>query len=647
MFRVKSSGVSASSSAISEQAFQKLMFNGRSFQRFSSHNSEVLSKYLTSNYPSHAHAVKNRTAQPHNPLNAQVSSHSNPGVNLLVPHQYEQYFVAEDYITNVLKSSLRDTKVTPCVLPLAISTFQGGNNFSVPGGGLEPRKVYHISEVEGYEHYRDVTPMSTSIFMSGGSTGGSSLKDIGCTGATSDNNKPLTAKSSTKSKKSTKKDDNSQIDEGSTTKKGPTQRKKKITNEKLKKTDTNTDDILNKSTVEPEEGPNKVSANDMSNTATPSSMSVSSTASAPSTPTPAIDTISDIPSVSSGDSAVVGGDASSSPSLATSTTAVPCDKSKIINTATSADTTTHSLHTPILNTPGSSSSSSHASNTPPVSDNVDEHNKKKLMHPTEYSSSAFKIKLPRCALSGMFFQREEITDNLLSASRYFGYQEPFWIRTDHPQLHKFLKLGNPNTASETVSLATHTGDSSSGPSEDASGVSSITLGLNSVVFAIEDLHDHIPTALLHRSLHPLPSAANIAGASRRQTSYDLSGNGVRRGMNACTGFVSMGPYFHSFTDASGDNSIFADNANKSGVWLSLDQIHRYQLKLKDGTSPVMLSSQSSGPYSGDVRCSWTGNGQLVEIEEWELYNSAQLAVPGRVSLRRAAIDDNKPPSLFE
>lgn len=323
-----------------------------------------------------------------------------------------------------------------------------------------------------------------------------------------------------------------------------------------------------------------------------------------------------------------------------------------------------------------------------------------LKRPTEYSTAAFNVMHPRDALTGMYFQREELIDNLLMAARVFNYaSNPFWIRSDHPQLGKYLKLAAGGAKTAAPSGMDAIVDSGNLFSDDPalagkgdaapSTATGITLSLSSVVYFLEDVQPFIATTLLHPSLVPDVSSLSVAGAQKRQSSYDLS-KIATPGMNAMTGFVSPNPYFSrpssaSSSGATGSVAPPPSCAKSNGCWLSLEQIRRYKLQLRSGAVPRAIISPTyfggappaapavaAAPAQDDVKpkkgkkptkgkkttavedaakavsardapiVHWSEGGELVEVEEWEMFNAAQLAVPGRVALKPAATDESKP-----
>lgn len=524
MFRIKAPTVAATSATTATSStidnngnyffhrkLQNLCRNGRSFQRFSAANAEILANYLCYYYPNHTGAIRTNQAPSHTPHTKINPGTSTPSVSQLLPPVHEQYFVGKDYVENVLNGKIRSDAPPPCVLPLPEvahlhqQVIDGTLTKAQIDEMLQPRELYHISALEGYEHY-DWTKYD-------------------------------------------------------------------------------------------------VSAGELANA-----------------------------------------------------------------TAQAADKITRNV----------------------------------LKSPTEYSNTDFKVAPPRDALTGNYFQREEMVDNLLAAARHFKYQNPFWLRSTHPQLHKYLKLAAPGAGTEGADSIGSSTDSLAGGGKAVGGqeynsfvsqIPCLTLSLSSTVFFLEDLQPKFPVQFLHPLLVPDPKSPHVAG-KQLSTCYDLKTNAakIQRGMNAATGFVSSNPYF---TITGSHKDFITGSHSPSGVWLSLDQVHRYGLTLKDGrkpeviltidtnSTPSQISStgsdsdtgskkqkkgkvakgkkksvkdspedastpsepskkpQSTNPFSKRHQ-QWTGNGRLIEIDEWELYNAAQLAVPGRVALNQAAVDDSKP-----
>ncbi|EPY38357.1 hypothetical protein AGDE_05572 [Angomonas deanei] len=140
---------------------------------------------------------------------------------------------------------------------------------------------------------------------------------------------------------------------------------------------------------------------------------------------------------------------------------------------------------------------------PSDSDEVLEHRKFYHESALKDSKSPPQTKYhPRCGLTGLFFSREEVVDNLQAAAYNLNFTSPFWIHSSHPSLEsKYLKVKG--------------------------GSESICIGLTSSVISVEDIEpfDH---SLLHHTLHSksLASAAKDAPA----------------GMNAISGYVSENPF---------------------------------------------------------------------------------------------------------
>ena len=202
------------------------------------------------------------------------------------------------------------------------------------------------------------------------------------------------------------------------------------------------------------------------------------------------------------------------------------------------------------------------------------------------------IKYPRDGLHGLYFRREEVVDNLLVAAEEMKLNSPFWIRSNHPQLGKFLLL-KQNSDQVVVSLT-------------------------STVFSIEDI-EAVPPPLLHWSIQS--SATSLSNASHQ---YNLSN--TIRGMNALTGVVSQNPYI-------------MEQLKGNGVWVSLDQIvaHNLQLKRRDtmGATKRGLDPSISRLFDAEFAACVIEMGKLVELEQWELYNGDSLQVPGRLALKQA------------
>ncbi|CCD19251.1 hypothetical protein TRVL_07434 [Trypanosoma vivax] len=182
---------------------------------------------------------------------------------------------------------------------------------------------------------------------------------------------------------------------------------------------------------------------------------------------------------------------------------------------------------------------------------------------------------PRCGLTGLFYSREEVIDNLQAAAAELQFKSPFWIRADHPELGNFLAL------------------------KDGSDV--ICVGLTAAVVSVDDV-ESVPTKLLHPSLQRAVESHGF-----------VFGEDVPLGMNALTGIVTENP--------------FVQGLPNRGVWLSQSQVLQNNLVLRRDAS-------RSAPY------------QLVEVEQWELYNADQLLIPGRVALDNRTSKGLRSDSLF-
>lgn len=185
---------------------------------------------------------------------------------------------------------------------------------------------------------------------------------------------------------------------------------------------------------------------------------------------------------------------------------------------------------------------------------------------------------PRCGLSGLFYTREEVVDNLQAAAADMGFTSPFWIRADHPGLQSgFLSV---REGSETICL-------------------SLTASVVSL--------DKVPIVDA-KLLHPL-----LRSTVSAKTKQCVAPESIPLGMNAFTGKLCANP--------------FVLNMPNRGLWISHDQLLCHNLSLAHSTD------------SGDrVRADGAGAAApfvLIEVEQWELFNADQLTVPGRLGLRRA------------
>lgn len=178
---------------------------------------------------------------------------------------------------------------------------------------------------------------------------------------------------------------------------------------------------------------------------------------------------------------------------------------------------------------------------------------------------------PRDGLSGLFFAREEVIDNLQAASAELGFSSPFWIRRDHPGVKSgFLQIKD--------------------------GSESIVISLSASVIGIGDVE-----AIEEHRLHP--SLRGILAQTFHGNSPAPIPKEVPLGMNALTGTCTLNP--------------FVCKLPNRGLWVSQDQLLQHNIKLS------RRITQAAGAFS------------LVEIEQWELFNADQLQVPGRLGLRRS------------
>lgn len=120
------------------------------------------------------------------------------------------------------------------------------------------------------------------------------------------------------------------------------------------------------------------------------------------------------------------------------------------------------------------------------------------------------------------------------------------------------------------------------------GGDSICISLTSNVISIENV-EAFDSNLLHPSLRP---------KSKSTTFYEVS-KSTPLGMNAITGFQSPNPFFQKLP--------------QRGLWLSHEQVLQYGFKV-----PATAKKTFS----------------LVEVDQWEMLNADQLAVPGRLGLRK-------------
>lgn len=148
------------------------------------------------------------------------------------------------------------------------------------------------------------------------------------------------------------------------------------------------------------------------------------------------------------------------------------------------------------------------------------------------ASSGTMCSYPRCGLTGLFFSREEVCDNLQAAAADMGFTSPFWIRSNHPGLvSEYLKV--------------------------KSGSEVVLLSLTTSVISLNDVEPFTASAL-HSSLrHYACSGQTTAGLQADEA--------VPLGMNAMTGVVSQNPFLHRLPNR--------------GLWLSQDQLLYHNLKV--------------------------------------------------------------------
>lgn len=143
---------------------------------------------------------------------------------------------------------------------------------------------------------------------------------------------------------------------------------------------------------------------------------------------------------------------------------------------------------------------------------------------------------PRCGLSGLFFSREEVVDNLQAASTDLGYKSPYWISAQHPGLTSgFLRVRD--------------------------GSESICISLTANVVASSDVEAGVPLRL---------DRTNRCTWDNKQGSP----TGIPSGMNAITGTVSKNPFILKLPD--------------SGSWLTEEQVQQHNLTLRKGTTYTLV-----------------------------------------------------------
>ncbi|KAK7198248.1 hypothetical protein NESM_000781800 [Novymonas esmeraldas] len=191
--------------------------------------------------------------------------------------------------------------------------------------------------------------------------------------------------------------------------------------------------------------------------------------------------------------------------------------------------------------------------------------------PKAAAASTAAPAFPRCGLSGSFFAREEVVDNLQAAAADLKFTSPFWIRREHPGLESgYLRL---REGSETI-----------------------VISLTASVIGLGDV-EALEPARLHPSLRDAVKR-DAGSADGLCVSED-----VPRGTNALTGAATKNPFVCALPNR--------------GLWLSQDQLLQHNIKLSPRITQVV------GAFT------------LVEVDQWELYNADQLQVPGRLGLRQS------------
>ncbi|EPY27959.1 hypothetical protein STCU_05378 [Strigomonas culicis] len=134
------------------------------------------------------------------------------------------------------------------------------------------------------------------------------------------------------------------------------------------------------------------------------------------------------------------------------------------------------------------------------------------------------------------------------------------------------------------------------------GGDSICISLTSNVISIDDV-EAFDSNLLHPSLRP---------QSKSTTFYELSKK-TPLGMNAITGFVSKNPFYKKLPH--------------KGLWLSQEQVLQHGIKVPPAAKREKYV--------------------LVEVDQWEMFNADQLAVPGRLGLRKCIEEESNTSSVFQ
>lgn len=135
---------------------------------------------------------------------------------------------------------------------------------------------------------------------------------------------------------------------------------------------------------------------------------------------------------------------------------------------------------------------------------------------------------PRCGMSGIFFSREEVVDNLCAAAEDMSFKSPFWIKEDYkPLTSGYLSLKDDSEA--------------------------IVISLTAAVASASVLSD-----LCHlNQLHPLLKESLKVSKSKIDFK-SARGVAVPQGMNAISGCTSSNPFILSLPF--------------NGMWVSYDQV---------------------------------------------------------------------------
>lgn len=158
-----------------------------------------------------------------------------------------------------------------------------------------------------------------------------------------------------------------------------------------------------------------------------------------------------------------------------------------------------------------------------------------IENPDKLTRAAANVYAPRCGLSGLFFTREEVVDNLQAAVADLALKSPFWIHSGHPGLESgFLNVRD--------------------------GSEAICISLTANVMALADVAA-VKKSLLHPSLRGMVTDEKTGACSATKA--------IPLGMNALNGQICENPFVQNFPNR--------------GLWISQDQLLMNNLSAKKST----------------------------------------------------------------